>query len=238
MYQIVYDGSFEGFLSAYHFYRENGSVESVINKNLKPVYQPSIYSVEIDIEFCKVKEIVEFINKKSSKLYKKVYFAYLCDTFNIELTVFKYIDLDNWEDSREDIVIDIEKRIYNLFSERHKLLGFIRFSELKDGTLIAYISPKNNILPLIGSHFRKRFGNLKWAIVDKIRRDILYYDGYTINYGRLQSIDKLEFSENELLMRKSWKAFFETISIKERENYERQRGKVPLWIRENMVEFQ
>jgi len=74
--------------------------------------------------------------------------------------------------------------------------------------------------------------------VDKIRRDILYYDGYTINYGRLQSIDKLEFSENELLMRKSWKAFFETISIKERENYERQRGKVPLWIREDMVEFQ
>ena len=64
MYQIVYDGSFEGFLSAYHFYRENGSVESVVNKNLKSIYQPSIYSVEIATDFQKVKELIEKFNFK------------------------------------------------------------------------------------------------------------------------------------------------------------------------------
>lgn len=238
MYQVVYDGSFYGFLTLYAYHMEGLEIESVVNAKVNPTYQQSILSLRIDVEEEKVNNILGIIKNKWTELLKKTYFSYLCDTFNIELTIFKYLDLENgWDDLRKDVVIKIEKRIHNLFSERHKLFGFLRFSELNDGTFVAFISPKNNLLPIIGGHFKRRFGSQKWIIVDKLRKDLLFYDGQSVTLGELESIDELKYSENELLIRQSWKRFFDSIAIKERISYERQRNKVPLWVRENMVEF-
>ncbi len=238
MYQVVYDGTFDGFLTVYAHYREGLEIESIVNKRINPTYQPSIFSMEIEADDSKAVQTINIIKSKCAELFQKVYFAYLCDSFNIELTIFRYIDLEGgWEDLRNDIVIEIEKRIHNLFSERHKLFGFLRFSELEDGTFVAFISPKNNLLPIIGGHFRKRFGNQKWIIVDKIRKNLLFYDGNSLTFGELEGMDELRYSDKEMLIRQSWKKFFDSIAIKERISYERQRNKVPLWVRENMVEF-
>lgn len=238
MYQVVYDGSFDGFLTLYAHYREGLEIESVINKRINPTYQPSIFSIEMAVDDCKVAYALNLIKSKWDGLFQKVYLAHLCDTFNIELTIFKYIDLNSgWDDLRKDVVIEIEKRIHNLFSERHKLFGFLRFSELNDGTFVAFISPKNNLLPIIGGHFKRRFGSHKWIIVDKLRKGLLFYDGQFVTLGELEGIDELKYSEKELLIRQSWKRFFDSIAIKERISYERQRNKVPLWVRENMIEF-
>lgn len=238
MYQVVYDGTFDGFLTVYAHYREGLEIESIVNKRINPTYQPSIFSIEVAVDDSKVDYALNLIKSKWDGLFQKVYFAHLCDSFNIELTIFRYIDLEGgWEDLRNDVVIEIEKRIHNLFSERHKLFGFLRFSELEDGTFVAFISPKNNLLPIIGGHFRKRFGNQKWIIVDKIRKNLLFYDGNSLTFGELEGMDELKYSGKEMFIRQGWKKFFDSIAIKERVNYERQRNKVPLWVRENMVEF-
>jgi probable DNA metabolism protein len=238
MYQLVYDGSFEGFLTACHHYLNGVDIEEVVNKRINPTYQPSIFSVEILTDLDKAEEVVSMMRKKSNKLLQKVYFAYLCDRAKIEMTVFKYIDMDGgWDDLRNDVVIDIEKNIHNLFSERHKMLGFLRFSEMKDGVMLGFISPKNNILPLLGVHFKKRFGNNRWVIVDKVRRLVIYYDGKRLSHGELEWLGDIEYSETEQKIRESWKKFFDSVAIKERISYERQRGKVPLWVRDEMIEF-
>lgn len=44
-------------------------------------------------------------------------------------------------------------------------------------------------------------------------------------------------SSSERMFEKLWKSFFESISIAERESYERQRRHLPLRFRENMSEF-
>lgn len=238
MYQLVYDGSFEGFLTTYHHYSNGADLEEVVNKRVNPTYQPSIFSIDVTTDLDKAEEIVSIIRKKSNKLLKKVYLAYLCDRANIEMTVFRYIDMDRgWDDLRNDVVIEIEKNIHNLFSERHKMLGFLRFSEMKDGVMLGFISPKNNILPLLGGHFKKRFGHNRWVIVDKVRRFVTYYDGKKLSHGELGWLGDLEYSEREQEIRDSWKKFFDSIAIKERISYERQRGKVPLWVRDGMIEF-
>lgn len=41
-------------------------------------------------------------------------------------------------------------------NEAHHLLGFLRFSELENGTLFARIHPKNNVLRVLAEHFTDR----------------------------------------------------------------------------------
>ena len=56
---------------------------------------------------------------------------------------------------------------------------------------------------------------------------------YQINVDEIQRI-----SAREMLYVKLWKGFFHSISIKERENYERQRQHLPLHYRTYVTEFQ
>ncbi|MCX8083296.1 MAG: TIGR03915 family putative DNA repair protein [Calditerrivibrio sp.] len=237
MYQIVYDGTFDGFLTVFYEYKKGLDIDSVVNKKITPVYQPTIFSYEINTDHHKSIEAMKYIKDKGDDVFKKVYFSFLADTRGLERIIFEFVDIDCWQDLRNPVVCDVERAIKSVFSERHKMLGFIRFSELSDGSFVSFIKPKNNILPLIGEHFKKRFSNQRWTIVDKFRREVLAFDGSKLYYGSLVDSEEMEFSEKEMLIRKSWKSFFDIVAIQERKCYERQRNKVPLWVREEMIEF-
>lgn len=243
MYQVIYDGSFNGLMNIYAETEKGLEVESVVNKKLNQVFQQYIFSVEVDSDEGIALDIQNKIEKKLGKKFlNRIRLASLCDLDNIETKILRYIDFsleypERLNDITIDIVADIENSILRLFRERHSMLGFIRFAEYTNGFMIAKISPKHNILPLIGRHFEKRYPMLKWAIVDTLRKEIGYYLGISYKIGTLKEMDSLEYSENEKVLRIAWKKFFDTIAIEERKSYERQRSKVPLWVREHMVEF-
>jgi hypothetical protein len=58
---------------------------------------------------------------------------------------------------------------YKVRHEVHRLCGFLRFLPGPQGTYIARCSPDHFVLPLLASHFSRRFGDAPWLIIDEKR---------------------------------------------------------------------
>ncbi len=130
-------------------------------------------------------------------------------------------------------LIDAEK---HLFKERHLLLGFIRFSDF-DGKLIAIISPKNFVLPYLGSHFQARLGKQDFLIYDKTHKAALIAENYQYQIIELNDLILPPISQDEKKYRQLWRQFFNDIAITARKNPTCQRSLLPLRYRDNMTEF-
>ncbi len=140
-----------------------------------------------------------------------------------------------------DIVIRMFHMNRNVSNEAHHFLGFVRFTEIEYNILFAKINPKNDLLRLIAPHFSERLNAENFIIYDEQRETaIVHRSGYPwifINGDEL-NIDKFKnYSEQEEEYRNLWRVFFDSVSIKERENYQLQRNNIPKRFRSNMVEF-
>lgn len=130
----------------------------------------------------------------------------------------------------------------NLLNEAHNMKQFLRFSELKNRVLFSKIGPKNDVLPMLALHFSDRLRPERFIIYDEHRERAVIYapdNGWYILAGesakRLGNLsEKTDQKEYETL----WKIFFNSIAIKERENYVCQRGHLALRYRPYMTEFQ
>ncbi|MCA1927364.1 MAG: TIGR03915 family putative DNA repair protein [Calditerrivibrio sp.] len=243
MYQVFYDGTFNGLLTLYDYFDKGLEIETVVNRAIEKNFQPYIFQFEVETD----RDIADSVTKKilligGEEVLKKIYLASLADSDKNEIIILDYIkllftDIELVSNLSIETVIEIEKCIKRVFFERHKMLGFIRFSELYDGTMVSFISPKYNVLSLLGGHFKRRFPDIRWAIFDKKRGMVGYYFRYSFEVSYYESIDELEYSANENKVRDVWKVFFDSIAIKERLSYERQVSKVPLRVREDMLEF-
>ena len=127
-------------------------------------------------------------------------------------------------------------------NEAHMYEEFIRFRELKNGILFSEITPKSQVLTCIADHFANRFPLENWMIYDKTHKVFLVHrkkEAWGMVWG--ETLDEKaagEISANEEKYEQLWKGFFESISIRERENPRCQRNHLPLRYRGNMTEFQ
>ena len=135
-------------------------------------------------------------------------------------------------------VFELSRKVSN---EAHYYREFVRFSELQNGIMFSEIEPRNQILSGLGDHFTNRFPLEDWMIYDKIHRMFLVHEkGKRWILVQDEELDREAikwFSATEALYVKLWKCFFESVSIKERESYERQRQHLPLRYRTHVVEF-
>lgn len=129
----------------------------------------------------------------------------------------------------------------NVSNEAHFFKEILRFRELKSGILFAKIEPKSQILTAIASHFSDRLPlenfmiydeTHQMAVIHESKKNWVVVSGVSIDFEGLDS-----YSESEQEIEKLWKTFFQSIAIKERESYERQRAHFPIWYRKNAVEF-
>ncbi len=126
-------------------------------------------------------------------------------------------------------------------NEAHMYEEFIRFRELKNGILFSEITPKSQVLTCIADHFSDRFPLENWMVYDKTHQTFLVHragESWGLVWGEsLNEKTAREVSENEMEYERIWKGFFESISIKERENPKCQRNHLPLRYREGMPDF-
>lgn len=126
-------------------------------------------------------------------------------------------------------------------NEVHHLLGFIRFAEQENNLLTSVIHPQNNVLNLVVPHFADRLSQERFIIIDDGRNMaalhlpgkqwiIVESDGMADNIAKELSYKEVEYQD-------LWKAFFNSIAIKERTNYNLQRNNLPLRFRKDMTEF-
>ena len=134
--------------------------------------------------------------------------------------------------------------------EQLRMKQFIRFQKTKDGTYLGVVSPDHNVLPLIISHFRDRFGDQPWLIYDARRRYGFYYDRqqvvritfedeealpFDIETGRLSSE---VLSQDDQLFQDLWRTYFKAICIRERMNPRKQLSDMPRHYWKYMTEKQ
>lgn len=127
-------------------------------------------------------------------------------------------------------------------NEAHYYHEFVRFSELDNGVLFSEIEPRNCIITCLAEHFANRFPLENWMIFDKTHDMALVHEKskqWVLVHDAKRNLRVTgQCSHTESMYMNLWKVFFESISIKERESYERQRQHLPLLYREHMTEFQ
>lgn len=135
-------------------------------------------------------------------------------------------------------VLDLSRRVDK---ERHHYLGFIRFAEGSNGILISKISPDNDLLLSLADHFSERLSTENFIIFDTKRNSaIIHRSCHSYIYTQFEGDEFYTWSDERYVEEEYttlWKIFYQTISIKERENYKLQRNNLPLKYRKNMTEF-
>ncbi len=146
--------------------------------------------------------------------------------------------MDHLSDANVAKVFELSRRVSN---EAHVYEEFIRFRELENRVLFSEISPKSQVLTCIGDHFADRFPLENWIIYDRTHHVFLVHHAgkqWKLVWGeKLDEQAALKTSESQKEYERLWKGFFESVSIKERENPGLQRSHLPLRYRNQMTEF-
>ena len=235
MVTYVFDGSFEGLLTAvFDFYElKPGKVSLVWDK----VYQPSLIenTHTVVTDGSKAERVWLGLQKKlSANWLRTFYCTYLseepqafCALFNFAVYIF-----DNPAGAEanfgNEFVLAVSQTERRVSRERHRMKAFIRFQKTADGIYYAPIEPDFNVLPLISSFFKNRYADQRWIIYDVRRQYGLFYDLETvqqISYDFVSAIDTSSVKlpkgltdEKEELAAVLWKDYFDSTNIKERKN--------------------
>ena len=239
---LVYDGTFEGFLSL---------VYEVYYKKLKPIKiykilpNEMIFEEILEINTSKdnaIKVLTAIKTKFPKELIQRILNIFMCDSKEFEMALLEYIiigfkdfkQLYNINNSCVFYLNSLEKELFRLV---HKMYAFIRFEELEDGTLYGKIESKFNVVYFLGKHFLKRFNNQNFIIHDLDRKLAFVKIDEEFSIQEVAYFDEPTFSSNEEKFQKLWKSFFKGVTIKERINLKLQQNLVPLVYRTYMSEF-
>ncbi len=181
--------------------------------------------------------------------YWDIYHALLSDNEEKGTAVFKTIqESRNLPDSHKIMdhlgstdVAKVFALSRSVANEAHMYEEFIRFRELKNGILFSEITPKAQVLTCVADHFTDRFPLENWMIYDKSHQVFLVHkakERWGLVWGESLEREAADLiSEKEMEYERLWKGFFESVSIKERENIRCQKNHLPLRYREGMPEM-
>lgn len=242
-YIYLYDGSLIELLNLIsNLLKEN---KYPINIKNEKEYEPNLIDTAIHLNTSLRKNIYQEWEEKTSKsILQIIYYIHLSTDKNKELIIYYFLkNALKYKDKVKymrnlNCVNKALKITHYVFGEAHRMKGFLRFKEMKNGFLYAKMSPENNIIGLLSNHFKKRLAKENWMIKDEKRNIYAIYDTKKVYYLSEEQIIKLnlDVSEEELNIEDLWKTFFKTISIKERTNKRAQRNFMPLKYRKYMLE--
>ncbi|MZK52253.1 TIGR03915 family putative DNA repair protein [Clostridium beijerinckii] len=232
----LYDDTFEGLLtSIYDAFYSNGSPPTSIygkSQTNTPLLLGNIVEISTDInKFKKVKNAI--INKINFLSLKKIYFAFLSNYEDKGIIIFNYLKIafKLGPDVHDFLNLDVIRLVDNItkkvLNECHRFEGFIRFNQIEEKLLYSSIEPDNDILELIGDHFKNRFPREYFIIHDISRQKALIYNTnfYEIIDMDMETYEKLKFHNDEYT--DLWKTYFKATTIQERKNLKLQCRMMP-----------
>lgn len=146
---------------------------------------------------------------------------------------------DHLTDSYVQDIFEMNRKVSN---DANSYKEFLRFEEIEHNILLAKIEPKSNVVELITPHFADRLRAENFVIVDVPRKIATIHQAeqswFLTNLTDEETKQLGELKESQENYSSLWKTFFDSIAIKERENYALQRNHVALHYRKYMTEFQ
>ena len=241
MSNYYYDGSFDGLLTVIYI-AYNDRKSSILRVSAKTEQLIlALDDIHVITDFSKARRVEKSICEKLSQNFlNNIRTCFLSNDKNKDTVIIHtvYKALKQGEEilnSLDEHAFYMNKLVKQVLNERHKYLGLLRFKEMKDATMFSTIEPKNNVLPILISHFKNRMKKEKFVIFDKGRKMVVYYDGKKAEIFFVESLE-IEWSDEEIEYSKLWKTFHKSISIKERENKKLQQSNLPKYYWKYLVE--
>lgn len=228
---LIYDGSFNGFLTAVFIAFEEKLNVADIQKNGQA--QNGLFSENETIftHVDKAKRVWNGVRAKSYNAISNIYFAFLSETEGVERLLFEYIkklmaQKGKQADFSDGTVLYISQLARKVGREKHRMEAFVRFQLTKDNIYFANIEPDFDVLPLISKHFRNRYADQQWLIYDVKRRYGIFYNLEGVEIVSL-NLDKIHFNrtrkskaftDGEYEYQDLWNNYFKSTHIKSRIN--------------------
>lgn len=228
----VFDGSFEGLLSAVFEYFERKPQQVVLSNQI--AYQPDAFTAALRIPSNRTKadRVWKGLQQKLDKSWlRKIYCGYLAEQaeahqalFNLIIYIFNNPNgaQTNYGNPHVLGIAQIAKKVER---EKHRMEAFIRFKHTSDGIFYCGIDPDFNVLPLIATHFKNRYADQRWVIYDLKRKYGLFYDLHELteitmdlNPQGLNQPTAHAFNMEEERFAQLWKTYFKSTNIVSRKN--------------------
>ena len=241
MPNYYYDGSFDGLLTVIFIAykdRKNNELRIIVKTGQLLL---GLDDINVITDFSKARRVEKSIcDKLSQNFLNSIRTCFLSCDKNKDIVIVHtvYKALKQGEEilnSLDEHAFYMNKLVKQVLNERHRYLGVLRFKEVKDGTMFSTIEPKNNVLPILLSHFINRMKREKFAIYDKKRKMIAYYDTKKVEIFFVKFLE-IEWSDEEIEYSEFWKTFHKSISIKERENKKLQQSNLPKYYWKHLIE--
>lgn len=232
MITLLYDGSFDGLLTAVfevfeyrykdaeiknetHYLQENMFAEPhyVVTQSEKS--ERVLARLEKTIGKSGINELLKVYLSEDEAMERLILSA-------IRLSV-QYPEENILMNFAEDSILRISKISKSVSRERHRMTAFVRFEKMQDGVFFAKIDPDFNVLPLIRKHFRDRYADQKWMIYDLRRHYGLFYDLESCDFFYPEEKPNFhqyhsKFHQEEEDYQQLWQSYFSKTNIKERKN--------------------
>ena len=243
--------STEGILSAVHMAYLSRYGHKYITIQLKDQWEPSLFChvTEVDADIEKAESVARAVMKKiSPEAWQWVYKASMAGVPEKAQQIYRFLNLGFSVGKRvcdylsSEYVLPVYQLSRKVGRETDKLMGFVRFRELKSGILFSKISPKHQQLFFLGEHFADRLPEENWVIYDQGRRMACVHQArgpwavagdMPLEEERIRHVSPAESDFVDL-----WKTFFNHIEIKERHNPHLQMNMMPKRFWKNMTEMQ
>lgn len=230
---LVYDGSFEGFLTCVFLVFEEKLSEVTIQKEYP--FQDSMFGTQqmVVTDFEKANRVWKGLCKKLSIIGRHhLYYSFLSELPNIDDIMLHYVrhafksSMAIDTDFAHPAVSKLSDITKSVGREKHRMEAFVRFRLTKDDYFFATIEPDFNVLPLILKHFKSRYKDQKWIIYDIKRKYGISYDLKKTEFIQLNLDTNLNyfdtstdfFKEEELEYQTLWKNYFKHTNIESRKN--------------------
>ena len=230
---LVYDGSFEGFLSVVFKVYEEKLTNVDVQKEGQ--VQASFFgeSEEIVTNKAHADRVWKGLKKKLTSFGRnQLYYSFLSELDSVENLLLDYVQqvfksTENIEkDFSNSTVLKLSKITKSVGREKHRMEAFVRFRLTKDELYFASIEPDFNVLPLIAKHFKLRYADQKWLIYDIKRKFGLYYNLESVEIIVMEFPTHFDFTktsgdffaEQELEFQDLWQNYFKSTNIASRKN--------------------
>jgi len=250
MTQIVYDGSYEGWLTAVFEIYEYKLKDIVFAKEeiSNTLLFSNTHFVITDNE--KANRVLNGLQQRlSNHGFNNIYFAFLSELEKIEETLFRFVEyvfsssINIEGDLSRNEVLHVKKAAQLTGKESHRMKAFVRFKLTKDELYYAIIEPDCDVLPLIDQHFKNRYADQRWLIYDSKRKYGIYYDLENVSTVEMQFESNASSSflaeindENEEFFQNLWRNYFSSVNIESRKNTKLHIKHMPKRYWKNLVE--
>ncbi len=233
MTEVIYDGTYEGWLTAVYEIYEYKLSDIVFAK--KETSGALLFATThlVTTDFSKAKRVSDGLKQRlSAEGLSNIYNAFLSEEPQIEETMLQFArhvfvnSMNIEEDFSNSAVWNLRKASRLTRKEAHRMEAFVRFKLTKDQLYYAIIEPDCDVLPLIKSHFKNRYADQRWLIYDAKRKYGIYYDLENVSVIELQFTAKTSSSkllteicdEQEEIFQNLWRRYFSSVNIESRKN--------------------